>query len=136
MLALLPWSKIAAIAAIALVGFGAGWQIENWRMSAKIGPLKAEVSRLQSRATVLEASNAQCAQSVKTQNQAIKLLESQAEKRQQRAAEAIRIARAESAKLDSTIATLRAARAPLEPSCETQAVAAARIIADEIRGRK
>ena len=46
-LALLPWGRIALIAGIFLVGFGAGWKVDNTIMQAKIGPLQAEISRLQ-----------------------------------------------------------------------------------------
>ena len=59
-----------------------GWTLQSWRLGSQIGPLKAEIIRLQARSSILEAANEQCAESVKTQNAAIKLLEGAAEKRQ------------------------------------------------------
>ena len=132
----LPWGRIALIAAIALAGAAAGWTVQDWRLGAKLGPLQAEVSRLQARATILESANAQCAQSVKTQNEAVNGLLEAGEKREQRAKEAARRATIESAGLATDIAGLRAAPRPPDPACAVQAAAAAKLIADEIRGRK
>lgn len=120
----------------AAIGFSCGWTANGIRWQAKLGPLQAEVSRLQARSSLLEGENERCAASVETQNAALKLLESEAAKRQKRAAEALRIAASESAALGTALTSLRALQAPLDASCSAQAVAAAGLIADEIRGRK
>ena len=132
----LLWAALGILAFGLATGGYAGWQLENWRMSAKIGPLTAEVSRLQARSTILEGSNAQCAESVKTQENALRVLEGAAASRARRAAEALRSAQVDAATLGTALTSLRALQAPLDGSCPAQAMAAARVIQDEIRGRK
>ena len=136
MLALLPWSRIALVAGILAVGFGGGWTLNGWRLGAKIGPLEAEISRLQARSTILESANAQCEKSVKAANEATDRLLAEGERRSKRAAEALRTAQAESAALGTSISILRALARPTDDSCPVQAEAARKLIADEVRGRK
>ena len=131
----LMYVRIAVIAAIALAGFGAGWTLNGWRLNAKIGPLQAEVSRLQARSTILESANAQCEKSILTQNEAVKGILAEGKKREERAAKDAAEARRQAAWLATDIAGLRATARPVDSSCAAQTAAAAKVIADEIRSR-
>ena len=136
MLALLPWGRIALVAGILAAGFGGGWQLNGLRLGAKMAALTAEISRLQTRSTILEPANAQCEKSVKAANEATDRLLAEGQRRSKMAAEALRTAQAESAALGTSIATLRSQAAPTDLSCPIQAEASRKLIADEVRGRK
>lgn len=129
-------ARIAVIAAIALTGAAAGWTLNGWRLNAKIGPLQAEVSRLQARSTILEAANAQCEKSVLAQNEAVNGLLEAGKQREAKAAKAADDARRQAAWLATDIAGLRAQARPVDASCVVQTAAAAKIIADEITSRR
>ena len=135
-LALLPWGRIALVAAILAAGAAGGWTLNGWRLGSQIGPLKAEISRLQARTAILENANAQCASSVKTQNEAVKGILEGGKQREARAKKDAADARRQVAGLATDIATLRAQKAPADAACVAQSEAAAKVIADEIRGRK
>ena len=125
---------MAGIAGLA-IGFGAGFQLNGWRMGSQIGPLKAKVSRLQARSIILESANAQCEKSVLAQNEAVNRLLAAGKEREKLAAKAIVVARAQSATLQASITATRAIERPTSPECAVQAAAAAKLIADEIKGR-
>lgn len=119
---------------IFLAGAAGGWVVQGWRMGAELGPLKAEVSRLQSRSTILESANVQCSKSVEAANEATGRLLAQAKAREQRAQEAVKAARTEAAGLATSIAALRALPKPTGAPDElcTQARG---ILADEVGSR-
>lgn len=129
-------ARIAIVLAIAGAGFAAGWQLQSWRLGAQIGPLKAEVSRLQARSTILESANAQCAQSVKNQNQVVERLVAAQRKREQRAKIELALAADLRTAVEAEIAALRKRPAPSEnDTCQATLEASRQILAEEVARR-
>lgn len=129
-------ARIGMVAGIALAGGYAGWTLNGWRLGDQIGPLQAEVSRLQARSSLLEGENARCAESAKAQNEAVNRLLAEGQARSEKAKEAAKKAAIESASLATTIAAIRATTRPTDDSCAAQSGAAAKVISDEIRTRR
>jgi hypothetical protein len=129
-------ARLGIVAGIALAGGFAGWTLNGWRLGAQIGPLQAEVSRLQASSSLLEGENARCAESAKSQNEAVERLLAKGQDRAKKAEDAAKKASIESASLATTIATIRATTRPADDSCPVQSNAAAKVISDEIRTRR
>lgn len=75
----------SVLGAIALVSFGSGFAVENWRKGA-------EVEKLRGKVAILEAARAQCSYDVEQANSAMHRLTQQARERERQAEEAMRLA--------------------------------------------
>ena len=126
----LIYLRIGLFMAIFATGFYAG---NRWE-AAKIGPLQAEISRLQARESILENSNAQCASNVEAANNGTKQLLAEGQANATRSAAALKAAQVESAKVATSIATIRALAPPAD-DCNGQGDASRLLFQNEMKSR-
>ena len=124
--------RILLVAALLGAGFYAGYR---WSDS-RLGPLQAEISRLQARDVIMETANAQCTQNVAEANRQTDELIAGQKAREKRSAVDLAAARTAADGFRGAIDQLRLVKPPADTGCEVQAGAARALIADEIRGRK
>lgn len=98
-----PQYKAVAVAAVVAGIFALGWTVNGWRLGSQLSDLDNDLR-------TCEGNVKTYAEAVVSQNQAIANAKREAERRQNAAKEALRLAQSESSTLEAEISRLRGAR--------------------------
>jgi len=90
--------KVAVLVGLVLVGFGAGWTVNGWRLSGEVARLEGTVDTQKQSLETYEGANKRCTESVADVKGAVKGIADEAKARADAAAKAMQAAAVEAGK--------------------------------------